>query len=129
MDAITKKAYFFDSYALIEINKGNSDYKKYENSKIIITLLNLMEFYYALLKFTNKDIADKKFEKYLSNCIKVKPDIVMESAEFRYNFNKTSKFKISYIDAVGYITAKRLNVKFLTGDEAFKELPNVEFVK
>ncbi len=129
MDKINKKDYFFDSYALIEINKGNPDYLKYKDSRVVITLLNLMEFYYALLKFTNKDVANKKFQKYLSNCIKLKPDIIMESAEFRHEFNKNSKFKISYIDAIGYITAKKLNIKFLTGDEAFRELPDVEFAK
>ena len=63
MDKINKKDYFFDSYALIEINKGNPDYLKYKDSRVVITLLNLMEFYYALLKFTNKDVANKKFQK------------------------------------------------------------------
>ena len=32
-------------------------------------------------------------------------------------------------DCVGYVVAKRVGVKFLTGDREFKDMPNVEFVK
>jgi uncharacterized protein len=36
---------------------------------------------------------------------------------------------LSIPDAIGYIIAKRYKVKFLTGDDDFKEFDNVEFIK
>jgi uncharacterized protein len=42
---------------------------------------------------------------------------------------KTKHRKLSIPDAIGYTIAKRLEIKFLTGDEDFKNYDNVEFVK
>jgi len=39
------------------------------------------------------------------------------------------KVNLSYADALGYEVAQRMGTKLLTGDEAFKGLENVEFVK
>ena len=36
---------------------------------------------------------------------------------------------MSMPDAIGYVIAKRLEIKFVTGDNDFKDIPNVEFVK
>ena len=36
---------------------------------------------------------------------------------------------LSIPDSIGYITAKRLGIKFLTGDEDFRNFENVEFIK
>ena len=42
---------------------------------------------------------------------------------------KFVKQKISFIDCIGYLIAKKNNAKFLTGDEHFRNKDNVEFVK
>ena len=39
------------------------------------------------------------------------------------------KRKLSYVDCLGYILAGMNGAKFLTGDNQFKDLQNVEFVK
>ena len=121
--------YFFDTYALIEINKGNPNYKKYTGIEFVTTLFNLMEFYYALLKLIDRDLAKLKFQRYLNKCVEINSEIIMRATEFRHEFNKNNKIKISYVDAVGYVTSKKLNIKFLTGDQAFKNLNNVEYIK
>ena len=121
--------YFFDTYALVELNKGNPSYLKYLNSKLITTLLNLMEFYNVILKESDKETAEYKFDKYLDSCVDLNPEVIKEAVEFRINFIKETKFKISYVDAIGYIISLKLGIKFLTGDEAFKNLKSVEFVK
>jgi len=36
--------------------------------------------------------------------------------------------KASYVDALGYVLAKRCRARFLTGDPAFKGVEDVEFV-
>ena len=46
--------------------------------------------------------------------------------DFRF-LNKKSN--LSYIDCIGYITAFKKEVKFVTGDDQFKNMKNVEFVK
>ncbi len=42
---------------------------------------------------------------------------------------ENKKLNLSYVDVVGYILSKRLGVGFLTGDEGFKHLDNVIFIK
>jgi len=39
------------------------------------------------------------------------------------------KLNINYVDAIGYSISFDSGIKFLTGDNEFKNLPNVEFVK
>lgn len=66
------------------------------------------------------------FEKFLPDCVEIKPSTIKEAAIFRL---QNKKLDLSYIDALGYITAKKHDALFLTGDNAFKKLLNVEFVK
>jgi len=42
---------------------------------------------------------------------------------------KNMKLNINYVDAIGYSISFDSGIKFLTGDNEFKNLPNVEFVK
>src|SRR3989344_4219620 len=121
--------YFFDTYAIVEINKGSPNYIKYKEAKFVTTLLNLMEFYNVLLKKFDAEKSSNEFDFYLSGCVELNPSIIKEAVEFRAEFNNKNNFRISYVDAIGYIISLRLNIKFLTGDEAFKNLENVEFVK
>ena len=117
--------YFFDSYAIIEIIKGNPDYSYFKDSQIITNALNLAEVYYFLLKETNEKKAKEELRKYNFEFINITPKISIESTRFRYAHKK---LKFSYADCIGYITALNYNLKFLTGDKAFKSFENVEFV-
>ncbi len=118
------EAYFFDSYALFEIVKGNPKYDKYRNSAGIITIFNLVELNYGLKKEIDNETADTITEKYCPAIVEIGFGEVKEAANL-----KIRKKGLSHPDAIGYIVAKKHNVKFLTGDEAFKKMPNVEFVK
>ena len=42
---------------------------------------------------------------------------------------KLGRPTLSYADAIGYVAAHRLDARFLTGDEAFRRLANVEFCR
>ena len=44
--------YFFDTYALVEVVKGNENYKKYADLTFTTTTLNLSEFYFFLISTT-----------------------------------------------------------------------------
>ena len=121
------KTFFFDTYALYGIALGIESYRLYSsNVKIITTIMNLYELYYRLIQDNFLIEAEKFFEKFLPDCVLIKPEVIKEAASFRLQNKKSD---LSYVDALGYVTAKNHNVPFLTGDEAFRKLPNVEFVK
>ena len=120
------KSYFFDSYVFYEIIEGNLAFKKYtEGIGIITTRLNLMELHYGLLSLYGKEVADEHYNALLEFVIDIDDSIIKQANEFKFN-NK--KKKLSYVDCIGYTIAKKRNVKFLTGDVAFEDLDNVEFV-
>ncbi|SRR3989338_1445456 len=119
-------AYFFDTYAIIEIIKGNEAYQKYRDASIVLTLFNIAELHYALLREFSPQIAEALTEQYAQFVIEVDVDTIKDANKFKLK-NKEKKYSIA--DCIGYTTAKRLGLKFLTGDQGFKELSEVEFVK
>lgn len=116
--------FFFDTYAFFEIIRGNPKYELYKNSIAVTTIFNLTELNYGLKKELDIKTADLLTEKYSPFLIEVTLDDIKEAMTFRVK-NK----ELSIPDAVGYIIAKKHKIKFLTGDEDFKDLANVEFVK
>ena len=118
--------YFFDSYAIIEIVKENPKYRNYENEEIILSLFNLAEIYWSVLKDFGEDKADEIFSKFRGNVIEIDDETLKESIKFRKEYKKQD---LSYTDCIGYIYAKRNGLKFLTGDSKFENLPFVEYVK
>ncbi len=121
------KTYFFDTYALFEIISGNPDYREYSyNIAIITTKLNLMELYYGLLVKHGNEIADRYYDELVKFCIDVTDEIIKQAMVFRH-INKGRN--LSYVDCIGYILAKSRNINFLTGDNEFEGMDNVEYVK
>lgn len=118
--------YFLDTYALIEIVKGNQNYQKFISSEMFTSLYNLYEFYFILLKDYNELIALKFFEEFRGKVINVEDESIFEASKFKL---KNIKKRISYVDCLGYVMALRLGIKFLTGDKEFEKFENVEFVK
>jgi|SRR3989344_1005774 len=121
----TETKFFFDSYAFFEIIKANKNYEKYTDSFVATTKLNLFELYNGLLK-DMPEIADSELDKYYLFVVDFDKEIIKEAAKMRVKLNKNN---VSMTDCIGYILAKRLDIKFLTGDKEFKDLDNVEFVK
>lgn len=119
-------SFFFDSYAFFEIIRGNPNYEKYENSGVVTATLNLFEVYLGLLRQVNEEIAKKALDNYYLFAIEYDKEIIEAAAKLKHALNRR---KLSMSDCIGYIMACRLNIRFLTGDEQFKDLENVEFVK
>jgi len=117
---------FFDAYAIIEILRGNPTYKKFNNILFITNTLHLSEVFYSLLKETEIETARDIIYNSDFEFIEISDDIALEATIFRYE-NKS--MDLSYADCIGYITAKKHGLKFLTGDKEFKNMKNVEFVK
>ncbi|HLC38336.1 MAG TPA: PIN domain-containing protein [Candidatus Norongarragalinales archaeon] len=119
-------AFFFDSYALVEILRGNQAYSKYLSSAPVTTKLNLFEVCHALLRETSLNEAEDFLDDYYAFAFDFDKEAVLEAAVLRF---KLKKRNLSMTDCIGYILSQRLGIPFLTGDEQFKDLPNVEFVK
>ena len=118
--------FFFDTYALVEVAKGNPAYKTYGDFTFIVTHLNIGEFYIYLLRTNGKAEAEKKLASIAFTTIPLSTEVMKEAAEFKQVHNSK---ELSWADCVGYMTARQLGLKFLTGDSGFKDTPHVEFVK
>lgn len=124
---MSDNSFYFDTYALVEIAQGNDSYAKYrEGVKIITNKLNLMELAYFLFRINKAEKVELVFKDYLKYNVEPSISALMEATRFKFIHKKR---KLSYVDCLGYIMAKENKVKFLTGDEKFKGMANVEFVK
>ena len=117
--------YFFDTYALIEIFNGNKNYERFLDSVIVTSKLNLFELFYIISRDVNNRLANFLLERYYKFAIDFGPETIENAAKFRLE----NKPKFSMADCIGYKTAEFLGIKFLTGDDGFNGLSNVEFVK
>lgn len=115
---------FFDTYAFFEIIRGNLNYKKYIEADAITTIFNLAELNYNLKKEKNRKVADEYTDKYKTFIVKVTINDVKKAIDL-----KIKKKYLSIPDVIGYTIARKYNIKFLTGDEHFKNMLHVEFVK
>lgn len=117
-------AYFFDTYAFFEIIRGNPEYAKYADAQAITAIFNLAELNYNLKKEKGKKIADAYTDKYRAYIAAVTVEDIKEAMDL-----KVKKKSLSIPDAVGYTIARKYGVRFLTGDEDFRGMPGIEFVK
>jgi predicted nucleic acid-binding protein len=116
--------YFYDTYAIIEMMNGNPSYQRFWNFRVVCILNNLFELHQYLLKKFGKKTADQWMDKF--DILRTSVEDVINASDFRH---KNRKEKLSMTDCMGYTVAERNNMKFLTGDEKFKNAKNVEFVK
>ena len=122
---MNNKAFVFDTYAIIEIIQGNKNYGAYLDSKIIINDFIFAELCYNFFK-DKKLKANEILNKYSKYIAPLKPEWIEEAMEFRLKWKDR---KVSMTDCIGYVMAKKLGIKFLTGDKEFEKLEEVEFVK
>lgn len=118
--------FFFDSYALIEVYKGSENYDKYKSVKIITSYFHVYEVYNRLIQEFGEEEFRDFFQFLQSFCVNLKFEWIPEAVRLRRFYNKRA---LSYADCIGYVIAKDLGVKFLTGDKEFEDLENVEWVK
>jgi predicted nucleic acid-binding protein len=116
--------YFLDTYAVFEFIRGNEAYSKYVSCKAVTSIFNLAELNYNLKKEFDKKTSDKVTSKYSSILV----DVSLEDIFSAMDLKKKEK-ELSIPDCIGFVIAKRLGAKFLTGDKAFEKKENVEFVK
>lgn len=120
------KTYFYDTYALVELLKGSKSYLAItQDTAMIIVKLNLLELHHRITQIKSEHEADAIYDGFAAMTTDIDDDEFKEASKFK---RKNKRLKLSYVDCIGYIMAKRRGVKFLTGDKAFKGMENVEFV-
>jgi len=118
--------FFFDTYAIFEIIDGNPAYNRFGDETIKTSVSNLGELYYGLLLRGKKPKADAWFAFLQPDLVEIDPETMRHAMTFRHAHKKEN---LSMTDCVGYMLARKLNALFLTGDQGFKNMPHVEFVK
>ena len=120
---------YIDTYAMIEYLNGNRDYAKYFKGQSLVTsILNLGELYYLLLRDSGEMMADRAYLAFANYQTPITEQDVKDGMKFRLRL-KAQRVNLSYADAIGYSIAQRDKARYLTGDDAFKALSGVEFVK
>lgn len=121
--------FFYDSYAVLAFTSGNQAYEAYfEENDGVLTKLNLLEIFYRSLEQHGSraatDILDT-FSKYL---IEFGLGDIKDAMKLRLEFKRGGR-NLSYADAIGYSLSRKMGIKFLTGDKAFRDLTGVEFLE
>lgn len=115
-----------DTYALVEIQKGSSRYLPFLDDTFIICDLTMAEFYAVMLREHDEKMADHWHKKLVFYCRPVDLDLLIRAVKFRLE-NKEKNFSLT--DAVGYEFARSNGCAFVTGDEGFRGLASVKFIK
>jgi len=118
--------YFFDTYALIETAKNSPNYIRFMDEIVVTAKFNLVELFYIILENLGYEKAKEVYYSFKECAMEIPDDILFKALMFRL---KNRKKGFSYADCIGYIFALENNLRFLTGDDAFEGMENVEFVK
>ena len=118
--------YFLDTYAMLEIIKGNPKYSKYMPKEFYTSIFQLYELYYILLRDFDEKTAKRFYQVFSQYKIRIEEKDIFQGSELKL---KLRKREVSYVDVAGYVIAKRIGARFLTGDKEFKDLENVEYTK
>jgi len=117
---------FFDSYALIEVARGSQAYSPFSSVSPVFTKLNLFEVYYALLRENAFDSAGKVLSKLYPLTVDFDASDITRAAQMRIHY---AGRRLSMTDCIGYVVSQRLGLPFLTGDNEFRDIAGVQFVK
>lgn len=109
---------------MIEIVRGNPRYRRYLAAELRTSVWNLVELYLAILRDRGEEDARRHFARFRGIAVEAQDEWLFEAMGL-----KVRRSKLSYADTIGYTMARRLGARFLTGDEAFRRLPDVEFCR
>ena len=118
-----------DTYALFAAVDGAKSYKGlFVDGGIVTTALNLVEFAYGMHRRGFSENLGDLLPPLLDVVVEPGRQVVAEAAQFKID-RLAAGARCSFVDAWGYATARSLGLPFLTGDEDFRGVPGVKFVK
>lgn len=122
-------SFFADSYAIIEILKGNERYLPYMTGHLVTTEFNFCEVAFAVCRdYPEKTRQVMARVRKMVALAPTTDEDYCEGAAMRRKTTGAGK-KLSTIDCVGYAVSRRQKIPFLTGDREFEDIENVEFVR
>ena len=119
--------YYFDTYALIEFLRRR-EFLRYSAKGFVTSRWNLAELLVVDLREHGESIARRHFQRFLTACEEPTDEDLFQAAVLR-DRERRRRRPLSFVDALGYVLARRLRLRFLTGDEALRGLPGVLFAK
>lgn len=117
--------FFFDTYALIERQSGSAAYAPFAPMPVFTHQFNLYEFVTAIVRVADEGRAREELRLLAPNLLEAETDDLFAAARFK---RLQARKRVSYVDALGYVLARKHGMRFLTGDRAFKGIENVEHV-
>jgi len=104
--------------------RGNPRYRRYLAAELRTSVWNLVELYLASLRDRGEAEARRHFARFRTLAVVAEEEWLFEAMAL-----KVRRPKLSYADTIGYTMARRLGARFLTGDEAFRRMADVEFCR
>jgi len=115
-----------DTYALMEISKGNEEYLNLKKYPFYIPETTIAEFYGVVIREHNKQTADYWLKKLGPFIRSTNLHVFIQASIYKHKHNKQ---KLSFFDCVGYCSALENKATFVTGDKEFANKPHVTFIK
>ena len=115
---------FLDTYALVELLRGDADAGIIDEEWCTLRQ-NLAELAYARIRDGQGTDVEELVAALAVNARSLPTELIAGAMGFRHTQRKR---KLSYIDALGYIYARKNGMAFVTGDKAFRDLPGVRFI-
>src|SRR3989338_2186954 len=97
--------FVFDTYALLEIIRGNPNYAPYTEATPFLNLFVLAELCWKLSLEHGKGVADRYTEKYAPGVCPLEAEDVKDAVQFRLTHRKKN---MSFTDYVSYAQAKKM---------------------
>lgn len=115
-----------DTYALIEIFKGNPRFTPLFDDPFIITTWTFVEFYKTLLRDYGAEMAMPWIQRVKQHSFDVDIELLIQAVQFHFQHRKEN---LSLFDAIGYTYSLHSHFLFVTGDKAFKDREGVLFLQ
>jgi len=121
--------FFYDSYAVLAFTSGHQGYKAYfEQHDGVLTKLNLLEIFYKSLEQHGYKAASSITETFSKYLVDFGLGNIGEAMKLRLELKGKGR-NVSYADALGYSLSRKMGMRFLTGDRAFRGLSGVEYLE
>ncbi len=117
---------YLDTYALMEIYRGNESYLSLLENSYIVCELTLCEYYAVLFREEGEKVAQAWYDKFIPFVQPTPLSVLRDGIMYRME-NKV--LNLSLFDAIGYQHALSKHGAFVTGDKSFEKLPHVKYVK
>lgn len=114
--------YFWDAYALVERAEGNASYLPYADVPVFTHQMDVYEFVACVSRHHPETEVREALRLLAPNLVDAETEDLFAAARFR------AERRVSYVDALGYVLARKHGMRFLTGDRAFQGVEGVEYV-